>query len=78
MVPDRLLKRVALAVRDHCAAEGYTKGPNWNPLAQKDAQQLQNVPADVDRIYLAEDVLDAASRLRFESEFVEFVQNLEE
>jgi hypothetical protein len=78
MIPDVLLKRVDQAVRGLCAAKGYTKGPNWNPLAPKDAQQLQNVPADVDRIYLAEDVLDAASRLRFESEFVEFFQNLEE
>jgi hypothetical protein len=171
-----LLEQVAEAVRDYCAAKGYVRGPNWNPLTpqdsvaalamargltgsgafdhyvavapeghvygffferlgapvlsilvdypptrvesaddlsairggrvllieddvvsgisldlvmkevarhepssvslylgrEKNSQQLQNVPPQIDRVYLAEDGLDPAGRGRYESEFFDF------
>jgi hypothetical protein len=42
---------------------------------EKDSQQLQNIPSQIDRVYLAEDSLDPASRGRYESEFFEFFQH---
>jgi hypothetical protein len=35
----------------------------------KDSQQLQNVPASIQQVYLAEDHLDPAARARHEAEF---------
>ena len=40
----------------------------------KDSQQLQNVPPQIDRVYLAEDCLDPAARGRYESDFFDFFQ----
>jgi hypothetical protein len=180
VVSTRLLERVAETVRGHCAAKGYVRGPNWNPLTpqnsvaalamaraltgpegfdhyiavapeghvygffferlgarvlsvsvdypptrvesadelsairggrvllieddvvsgislglvmkevardepisvslylgrEKDSQQLQNVPPQIDRVYLAEDDLDPAGRGQYESEFLEFCRDL--
>ncbi|MGP0065064.1 MAG: hypothetical protein ACLQGP_15890 [Isosphaeraceae bacterium] len=180
MVSTQLLEQVAEAVRDYCAAKGYVRGSNWNPLTpqdsvaalamarvligsgafdhyiavapeghvygffferlgapvlsilvdypptrvesannlsairggrvllieddivsgisldlvmkevarrdpssvslylgrDKDSQQLQNIPAQIDRVYLAEDSLDPAGRGRYESEFLDFFQHL--
>ena len=39
---------------------------------QKDSQQLHNIPSQIDRVDLAEDGLDPASRGRYESEYVDF------
>lgn len=36
MVPEWLLDRVAAQAREHCAARGYIRGPNWNPLTPHD------------------------------------------
>ena len=41
---------------------------------EKDSQQLQNVPPQIDRVYLAEDCLDPAARCQYESEFFELFQ----
>jgi len=43
---------------------------------EKDSQQLQNVPPQIDRVYLAEDCLDPAGRGRYESEFLDFFLHL--
>jgi len=43
---------------------------------EKDSQQLQNVPPQIDRVYLAEDDLDPAGRGQYESEFLEFCRDL--
>jgi hypothetical protein len=42
----------------------------------KDSQQLQNIPTQIDRVNLAEDSLDPAGRGRYESEFFDFFQDL--
>ncbi len=180
VISTRLLEQIAEAVRGHCAAKGYIRGPNWNPLVPHDSiaalamariltgpgrfdhylaiapeghvygffferlgarvlsisvdypptrvnladelaairggrvllieddvvtgislglvmtevashepssvslylgrdresQQLQNVPPQIDRVYLAEDDLEPASRGRYEAEFLEFCRNL--
>ena len=39
---------------------------------EKDYQQVQNVPSEIERIYFAEDWLDPGLRDRFEAEFVQF------
>jgi hypothetical protein len=44
---------------------------------EKDSQQLDNVPSQIDAVYLAEDVLDPADRGRYESAFLAFFQELE-
>jgi hypothetical protein len=44
---------------------------------QKNSQQLDNVPSQIDAVYLAEDVLDPAGRGRYESDFIAFFQKLE-
>ena len=36
MSSQTLIERVTLEARDHCAAKGYTAGPNWNPLEPQD------------------------------------------
>ena len=41
---------------------------------EKDSQQLQNVPPQIDRVYLTEDCLDPAARGQYESEFLDFFQ----
>jgi hypothetical protein len=43
---------------------------------EKDGQQLQNVPSQINRVYLAEDDLDPASRNRYESAFSDFFQHI--
>jgi hypothetical protein len=43
---------------------------------EKDAQQLQNTPPRIDRVYLAEDDLDPTGRDRYESEFIDFFGHL--
>ncbi len=179
LVSTRLLERVGQAVRDHCAANGYAGGRNWNPLTpqdcvaawamarhltgsgefdhyiavapeghvygffferlgaqvlsifidypptrvesaddlsvvhgqrvllieddvvsgislalvmnevarhkpgsvslylgrEKESQQLQNIPSQINRVYLAEDCLDPADRARYESQFLDFFQH---
>ncbi len=42
----------------------------------KDSQQLENIPRQIDRVYLAEDSLDPVDRGRNESEFIEFFQRI--
>jgi hypothetical protein len=180
MVSTELLEQVARAVRDHCTAKGYVRGPHWNPLTpqdsvaalgmawvltrperfdhyiavapeghvygffferlgagvlsvfvdypprrveatddlsvirsgrvllieddvvsgislglvlkevaryepssvslylgrEKDSQQLQNIPMQIERVYLAEDEPDLAARDLFESEFLDFCHDL--
>jgi hypothetical protein len=44
---------------------------------EKDSQQLNNTPSQIEAFYLAEDVLDPASRGRYESDFLAFFQELE-
>jgi hypothetical protein len=44
---------------------------------EKDSQQLDNIPSQIDAFYLAEDVLDPASRGRYESDFLASFQELE-
>jgi hypothetical protein len=41
---------------------------------EKDSQQLQNVPSQIERVYLAEDCIEEASRVRYEAEFFDFFQ----
>ena len=38
---------------------------------EKSSQQLQNVPLEIERVYLAEDDLDPTYRNRYESEFID-------
>jgi hypothetical protein len=42
---------------------------------EKDSQQLQNIPSQIDRVYLAEDGLDPTGRGRYELEFFDFFQH---
>jgi hypothetical protein len=42
---------------------------------EKDSQQLQNIPPQIDRVYLAEDDLNPACRNRYESEFFDMFQD---
>jgi hypothetical protein len=37
MVSQQLLNRVSDDVERHCAAKGYVRGPNWNPLTPWDS-----------------------------------------
>jgi hypothetical protein len=45
---------------------------------EKETQQLQNIPPQIDRVYLAEDCLDQADRGRHESQFFDFFESLAE
>jgi len=37
MISQPLLDRVSDNIRGHCAAKGYVRGPNWNPLTPWDS-----------------------------------------
>jgi hypothetical protein len=63
VVPDALLAYVHEQILQHCqTSKGYEEGPWVNPL----------VPADCSQIYLASDTLAAASRGKYEKQFIEF------
>jgi hypothetical protein len=44
---------------------------------EKDSQQLDNIPSQIDAVYLAEDVLDPARRGQYELDFLAFFHELE-
>ena len=47
VVSSQLLELVAEAVRRHCAAKGYVRGRNWNPLTPQDSVAVLAMARDL-------------------------------
>jgi hypothetical protein len=63
MVPS-LCESVARQARQHCAARGYVRGPNWNPL-EPEVTRADDLPAVAGkRVLLIEDDLVTGTSLR--------------